>query len=797
MIVETRVGFGAWLRRSRKALDLTQAELAGAAGCSAITLRKIEAEERRPSEQLARRLAECLGVSLAQLGAFLRFARGDPWAGPAGSAPPALAGGQAAPLAGRWPAPLTSLVGREADVAAVVRLLSSPGTRLLTLVGPPGVGKTRLSLQVAAGLVGSPLFGDGGGFVSLALLTDPGLVAPAMAQALGLRDAGHRPLLDQLKQALQARRALLVLDNFEQVTEAATALPDLLSACPGLKLLASSRERLGVYGEWIYEVRPLATPDPGHLPPLETLREYGAIALFVERAHAAQPAFTLTAGNAAQVAALCAHVDGLPLALELLAAQLSSLPLAELLARLSGPEAGQFALRSDGLRGLPDRHRRMLDAIGWSYDRLSPGEQRLLARLGVFAGGFDLAAAGAICGEPAEGGPALAGTVAASVAALCTRHLVDGQAGLGDNQRFDLLEAIRLYALERLAMQGEAERLRQRHLAYFARLAASAAPHLLGPDQALWLNRLEHDHANLRAALGYALAEAQPTLALQMAVDLWRFWHVHAHLAEGRAWLEQALAAAKASAPPALRASGLNAAAALAGSRHQFDVARSYFEESLALRRALGDQRGIQSSLNNLGLCARNQGDYAAAQDLLHESLALARALGDTSSEARCLNNLGLVALSLADHQGARGCIEAGLALHRQLGNSHAMASSLLGLGEALARLEAVAEAASAFRESLVLHRQSGDWIGLAASLDGLAWAAGRQGQVERAGRLMGAAERLRDRSDAPMLEFARHLHALAETVVGGRDDPATLDGALAAGRRLSLEEAVAQALAA
>jgi non-specific serine/threonine protein kinase len=457
------------------------------------------------------------------------------------------------------------------------------------------------------------------------------------------------------------------------------------------------------------------------------------------------------------------------------------------LAHLSGPAAGHFALRADGLRGLPPRHRRLLDAIGWSYERLPGSEQCLLARLGVFAGGFDLEAASAVCAEPQDPAPA----VAAGLAALRARSLIVGAA-----PRFDLLEAIRHYALERLEAVGEVARLRQRHLEYFAGLAAAAGPHLLGPDQAHWLERLERESPNLRAALRMALDSGQPRRALQLAVDIWRFWHVHAHFAEGQAWLEQALAAAADSAPAGLRASALNAAASLAGSQYQFDVARAYFEQSLALRRALGDQRGVLSSLNNLGLCARNQGDYSAALRFHHESLALARSLGDLPAEARGLNNLGLLALSQADAAGARRYLEAGLSLHRQLGNPHAVASSLQGLGEALARLEAVPAAASAFRESLALYRQLGDWIGVAACLYGLAWVASRQDQLAQAGRLIGAADQIRERIASPVLAFERYLRSLAEQVAPEGLSRLAFDQALLDGRQLAPEQVVAEALA-
>jgi predicted ATPase/DNA-binding XRE family transcriptional regulator len=785
---ETRVGFGTWLRRSRKALDLTQAELANAVGCSTITLRKIESEERRPSELLARRLAERLAVPADRLPAFMRFARGDPWAGPS---PPGLDSLPVLPRAGRFPAPLTTLIGRQAEVTEVTRLLAQDGTRLLTLTGPPGVGKTRLSLQVAAELERERVFADGARFVALAALTAPDQVVPAVAQALGLRDLGHRSLLDQIKSDLYPRRLLLVLDNFEQVTEAAPALPELLQACPDLKLLATSRERLRVYGERLFGLRPLPTPELDPLPPLEALPNYSAIALFVERARALRPAFALTADNAAQVAAICRHVNGLPLALELLAAHLATLSPRELLDRLSGPAAGAFALRADGLRGLPPRHRRLLDAIGWSYERLPAAEQLLLARLGVFAGGFEQAAATAVCGGP----PAPAEAVTAGLAALRAKNLVADEAGAGE-QRCYLLEAIRHFALERLQAGGEADVLRQRHLDYFAQLAQAGQPHLTGPGQAGWLDRLEREHANLRAALKYALDSGQPARALEIAVAIWRFWHVHGHLAEGRAWLEQALAAAPPGAVPmARRASALNAAASLAGSQHQFDVARQYLEASLALRRELDDQTGIMNSLNNLGLAARNLGDYAGAMRLHHESLALARALGNVPAEARCLNNLGLVALSQGDALGARGYLEAALALHRQIDNIHAIASSLQALGESQALLEAVPEAARAFRESLALLQRLKDWVGLAACLNGLAWAAARQDQPERAARLIGAAEQLRARIASPPLEIERRVQALAMAAIQDRLAPRALARALADGRALTPEQALAEAL--
>jgi predicted ATPase len=634
--------------------------------------------------------------------------------------------------------PLTPLLGREREEAAVTALLrrapqegAGATVRLLTLTGPGGVGKTRLALQVAAGL--REVFADGVVLVELAAVRDPSLLPSAIAQALGLHERGGQPLGEILTASLHDKHLLLLLDSFEHLLEAAPLVADLLRVCEGLTVLVTSRAALRVRGEQEFSVPPLALPDPTHLPPADALAQYPAVALFLRRTQAVLPAFALTPANAAAVAAICHRLDGLPLAIELAAARSKLLSPGALLARLEH----RLQVLVGGPRDLPARQQTLRDTLAWSYELLDMAEQMLLRRLATFVGGCTLEAAEAVCSASGD----LGGGVLEGLAALVDKSLLrqDAQADphAGNLEpRVVMLETIREYAWERLTASGEAEALRRRHAAYFLALAESAEPALLGPDQAVWLARLESEHDNARAVLRWAVESAEFEHGLRLAGALWRFWQVRGHLSEGVRWLETLLARDEAGgrrvAAP-VRARALKGAGVLAYRQGDYGQAATWLEESLALQRDLGNPEGIAAALNNLGLVAYDLGDYARAAALHAESLALRREVGDTWGSAISLNNLGLVARRQSDYGRARALFEESLALHRELGDEGGSTLALLNLGD-VARIQGDHERAlGLLEESLALTRQLGDTGHQALALLILGAVAREQGSYGRA----------------------------------------------------------------
>ena len=673
-----------------------------------------------------------------------------PGRGPA--APPAPPPTASGPAPAPWraahgrhsnlPTPLTTFVGRDEDEHAVHALLAQPPVRLLTLLGPPGIGKTRLSLEVAARPELTEQFPDGVFLVELAPISDPGLVLPAIARALGLGEAGERaPLEAVLQQYVQGKRLLLLLDNFEQVLDAAPAVVDLLAHSPWLKLLVTSREALHVRGERRFRVPPLALPQPTERGDLAALAASPAVTLFVERAQDAQPDFALTAENAADVAAVCVGLDGLPLALELAAAR------ADLLSARQMREALDHRLKlvTRGARDLPARQRTLRGAIEWSYALLSAGEAQLFARLAVFQGGLTLEAVAAVCNHDG----ALALEAEDGVQSLLNKSLLQPRTGRDGEPRFGMLETIHEYALERLAASGE-EALRTAHLVYFTTLAEQAAPELDGAGQQEWLERLEAEHDNLRGALHWAgqAGTREAALGLRLAGALGSFWGMRGYWSEGRAHLAAALAAAPGpETDDAGRARALLWAGFLATDQNAYAVARALLKQSRELAHTLGDRRGTALALAGQADVLLGQGDYSAAKALTEQSLTLWRELGDQGGIAYALSNLGLVAYEEGDYRTARARHEAGLALVREVGDKRSIAHTLNNLGN-LAYVQGDYGAGRAlYEQSLALMRESGDQWGLGVTLRLLGWVSYQQGDY-------GAARSLNEQSLALMREL-------------------------------------------
>jgi predicted ATPase/DNA-binding XRE family transcriptional regulator len=655
--VDENVAFGRLLHRLRKARDLTQEALAQQAYCVVDTIRKIEAGVRRPSRQMAAQFADCLGLAGEERAAFLSSAR-------------VATGAKVAPISTtvvgdlleqiipphhrNLPAQTTTLIGREREIAALRELLRHTDARLITLTGPAGVGKTRLALQAAAEALDD--FASDACFVVLAPVSDPNLVIPTIAHTLGVREASGQPLLETLIASLREQQLLLVLDNFEQVIDAAPQLARLLAGCPQLTLLMTSRAVLHLYGEHTFVVPPLTLPAVLQLPLAEAdrmtiLTQSEAVRLFIERAQAARSDFTLTHANAPAVAEICARLDGLPLAIELAAARVAVFTPQELLARLDQ----RFALLTGAAVDLPTRQQTLRRAIDWSYALLGAGEQVLFRRLGAFVGGCTLDAIGAVC----DTADSLEVDVLEGVTALLDKSLLQRTEDTDGRSRFTMLETIREYALERLEQSGEAEMIRQRHAAYFLGLAEMAEPALIGSQQALWLDWLEADHANIRIALVRAIKGVNLDVGLRLVGALWRFWLYRGHITEGRKWLEEMLGRKGGAA--VWRAKALNGAGNLAREQSELERSRILHEESLALLQELRDDQAIGRALLNLGVVAQEQGDRERARSLYQEGRTLCVQQGDRWGIAFALTRQASLAIEEGRDKDAQILYQQGL----------------------------------------------------------------------------------------------------------------------------------------
>jgi predicted ATPase/class 3 adenylate cyclase len=678
------------------------------------------------------------------------------------------------------PVQLTSFVGRTREVAEARRLFDA--THLLTLTGPGGTGKTRLSLELAAGLLEQ--FEDGVYFVALAPISDPSLVASTIAQTLGLQESGRQDSLQALREYLGAKRMLLILDNFEQVAAAAPVVGELLKAAPEVKILVTSRIVLRVYGEQEFAVPPLGLPDRRDLPSLESLSQYEAVTLFIQRALTAKPDFAVTNDNAPAVAEIVARLDGLPLAIELAAARIKLLTPQAMLSRLEH----RLSLLTSGARDLPARQQTLRGAITWSYDLLDDAGRRLLARLSVFVGGASLDAVERVCGPASE----LGRDVLDGVANLVDHSLLR-QEEIHGEPRFTMLETIREFAGERLEASGEAQEIRRRHAETLLAFAREAEPQLTGRDRMLWLDRLEDEHDNFRAALAWTIESKDTEAAMRLGAALWRFWQMRGHLNEASVRLtaiRQMVGGA-----PATRALVLEAAGGIAYWQGDLERAHGLYEESLALQREIGDLSETARAVYNLSFTFfLNRADMPTGQALLKESLELYERAGDEAGMARVHWAFASHFNALGDYAESRRHLDLSLPVFRRLDDRFSLGWGLHVFGLVASKSGDLAGARAAFAEGLALFYEARDISGLALLLDDLSSAALTEGDVVRAARLAGAAAVLQKQSGTDLANVLNKMEGRsrpgAEVV-----DEQTIRTAWNEGQSAPLDRLIAYAL--
>lgn len=689
------------------------------------------------------------------------------------------------------PLSLSTFIGREATIANVMQWL--PVHRLVTLTGVGGCGKTRLALETANRLLLQ--YADGTWLIDFTSAADPGLVVQAAASALGLREQPSRPLASTLVDFLQSRQVLLIFDNCEHLIDGVAHLATtLLQTCPDLHVLATSREPLGVIGEVVCIVPPLSLPEhhpwqgpASGMAALAAYRESEAVQLFVARAGIASPAFTLSIDNGGWVAEICRRLDGMPLAIELAAARARALSVREIAQRLDD----RFRLLTAGSRTAPLRQQTLVATVDWSYNLLSDSERKVLHGLAVFAGGCTLTAAEAVCADE---------SVQTAEVIDVLAHLVDKSLVVADqtadSTRYRLLETIRQYALAKLQVAGDLAGVSARHCAFFVAWAEQAAAHLNGSNQLAWLDGYAAEHDNLRAAARWASASHYGEPALRLAAALWRFWEVRGDFTEGRQWLEEALGAAGA-ALPAVRAEAHLGAGTLAWHQARYDQSLVHNKTALVLFQELHDEQGVALALNHVGVQLLFQQEFAAAAAFLEQSLALAKTLNNKWVMIYALHNLGEIARHQEDYTNAARQYGAALALAQELDDAWATSIQLIWLGVVTRQLGHFAQAGAYLTQSMAIIRQLDDKEHTVECLEGFAGLAAAQGQTDKAVHLWSAADTLRQSIETPLSPLERHEYQLSLAASRAALGEPGFAAEWEVGRALTLEQAVAYALAA
>lgn len=728
MTLPSSLPFGQWLKQRRKMMGFTQSTLAEKVACALVTIKKIERGDLNPSRQLAELLAASLDVPSHARESFVQFARSDHRPFPFS---PALTGTPHEPEDTHIhiPTPLTELIGRESDLRTLVERMRRPEVRLLTLTGPPGAGKTRLSLQASIAL--RPVFGHGVHFIELAPLIEPNQVIEAIAQALQVRETLGRPLRKAILARLQDRQTLLVLDNFEQIVAAAPFVSEILEHAKGVKILVTSREALSLYGEHLFPVSPLELPTPD--ASLATLQTNPAVTLFVQRAQAAWPAFHLTEANAADVARICIQLDGLPLALEMAAAQVQWLPPDKLLAQL---QARLASLRGHA-KNRPQRQQSLRGAIEWSYEHLEAWERQAFEQFSVFAGGCSAEAASAVllgndpAGEPGD-------VLSPTLEALIHKNLLQYTVPYHDPEgqpRLWMLETIRAFAAEQLRFSPDAAQIRERHAAYYTRFVEEIRPQLYGAQQREGFQRLEAENLNFRTALRWCV-QHHPELGLRLAVGLQIFWGHFGYFSEGRAWMGELLLHSE-NVPTPLRAHALRVAGHLANVQDDLLRARTLLNEALLLFRQLGDPLPIADTLVDLANVCLFENQYQQLETHAQEALALFRQMAHPPGIIAANTTLGGAAKEQGRFAQANAYHEENLTLSRSVGNTRGVGMALLQLSNNNYWIGEYEQAAELAQHSLEIYRELKNKLNIASCLDSLGMSVFKLGDPARARELL------------------------------------------------------------